>query len=155
MFTATLREIKFSLSLFAHLSSEETWQRKEWRVWCSRTSQEKASRQRTKATVWHVSTTHPRDMVSGGFVCRETYDVLSGTLDCTLVTPQLETRYQDNKFLVPSSFHLYPFSVLKSAGFHWQHLVICTGWIMDALADRCCTTLSNVLSRLSAEKMWD
>lgn len=58
----------FLSTLLALSSSEETCQRRELGVWCRRTRQEKAHRQRTKATVWHVTITHPREMVSGG-VC--------------------------------------------------------------------------------------
>lgn len=52
-------------------SSKETWKKKEREVWCSRTRQARANRQRRKATAGHVITTHPRKAVSGGGVCRD------------------------------------------------------------------------------------
>lgn len=60
-------------------SSKETWKKKEREVWCSRTRQARANRQRRKATAGHVITTHPREAVSGGaFV--ETVHKRSGSL---------------------------------------------------------------------------
>lgn len=60
-------------------SSKETWKKKEREVWCSRTRQARANRQRRKATAGHVITTHSREAVSGGaFV--ETVHKQSGSL---------------------------------------------------------------------------
>lgn len=80
----------FLLSLCALPTSEETWKKKEWGLWCSRTRQERASKERTKAIVWHVTIMHPRDMVSevggGGCLMRETHNVSSESRDWALAS---------------------------------------------------------------------
>lgn len=75
--------------LFSLPSSEETW-RRAWGFWRRRRRRDKACWQKTKMSVWHVSTMSPRNMVSRGPACRELNPRPSGPLD-RICRPQSQT----------------------------------------------------------------